>query len=139
MQRIVFALICLTLSACQTFQSESSLYEALGEQSGVEAIAERFIKLSIKSPNIGHHFDDTNLDRLFEKFSEQLCEVSGGGCRYTGDDMTSVHKGMNISEREFNQVVELMQQAMNELDIPLSTQNRLLARLAPMREDMLYK
>ena len=57
----------------------------------------------------------------------------------TGDTMVQIHKGMNISEVEFNASVELLQQAMDEASIPLSAQNRLLAELAPMRSDMLYK
>lgn len=53
--------------------------------------------------------------------------------------MVTVHKGMNITEADFNAVVEIMQQALRQSDLPLSAQNQLLARLAKMRKDMLYR
>jgi hemoglobin len=46
---------------------------------------------------------------------------------------------MDISAADFNAVVEILQKAMEQSDISLSAQNRLLAKLAPMRADMLHQ
>lgn len=132
-------LLLLALSGCQTMPSGTTLYDQLGGKAGVEKIADRFVRLVIIDPRVKQHFKDTNLDRFYEKQVEHLCQVSDGGCDYTGDDMLSVHKGMNISEREFNVIVEILQQAMNEAQVPLSAQNQLLARLAPMRAEIIYR
>lgn len=139
--RIIFCsvLLLLTLSGCQTISSATTLYDQLGGKPGVEKIADRFVRLVIIDPRVEQHFKDTNLDRFYEKLVEHLCQVSDGGCAYTGDDMVTVHKGMNISEREFNVIVETMQQALNEAQVPLSAQNQLLAKLAPMRADIIYR
>lgn len=139
MKLIVLLLITILLNACQTIGSQQGLYQKLGGKEGVELIAERFIKRVITDPRIEKHFEETNLDRFFEKLSEQLCEVSDGPCQYTGDDMKTVHKGMNISEEEFNVVVEILQLSLDDAGIVLPVQNQLLARLAKMRQDMLYR
>lgn len=139
MKPILLLLLSILLSACQTMVNQQSLYLQLGGEKGVELIAERFVKRVITDPRTEKHFEETNLDRLFEKLAEQLCEVSDGPCEYTGDDMKTVHEGMNISEREFNIVVEIMQLALDDAQVGLSAQNQLLARLATMRADMLYR
>lgn len=133
---IVLIALC---SACQTTSSTQTLYTQLGEQAGVEKIADKFVRLLIRDPRTEQYFKETNLDRLYEKLVEQFCQVSDGPCEYTGDDMVTVHKGMSITEADFNAVVEIMQQALRDSDVPLPAQNRLLARLAKMRKDMLYR
>jgi len=45
--------------------------------------------------------------------------------------MTAAHKGLHLTNADFNAVVEDLQVAMNECDILFATQNRFLARLAP--------
>lgn len=126
-------------SACQSISKDSLLYHELGGQPGVERISEAFIKVVINDPRVEQHFSDSNLDRFYEKLSEQLCELSGGPCHYTGDDMVTVHKGMNISEAEFNVIVEIMKLALENTEIDIATQNRLLSKLALMRSDILYR
>lgn len=138
--RIVIA-VCLSafLSACQLLSSKDRLYEELGAQSGIEVMSESFVRRLIKDPRTEGAFKDTDLDRFYEKFVEQICSLSGGPCTYTGDDMTRVHQGMNIPESQFNAVVEILQSAMVDAEISLGAQNRLLAILAPMRAEMIYK
>ena len=53
--------------------------------------------------------------------------------------MKKSHIKLGITEREFNALVEQLQQAMDEEDIPFHTQNRLLALLAPMKKDIVER
>lgn len=137
--RITFLLLMLTLSGCQTTPTGTTLYDQLGGKPVIEKVADRFVRLVIIDPRVEKHFKDTDLDRFYEKLVEHLCQISDGGCAYTGDDMPTVHKGMNISELEFNVIVENLQLALNEAKVPLSAQNQLLARLAPMRGEIIYR
>lgn len=136
--------LAMCLGGCQSVAipdaaPQDPLFEQLGGLPGLEQVADRFVRLVIIDPRIERHFKDTNLERFHDKLIEHLCQISDGGCDYTGDDMPSVHTGMNISELEFNAVVENLQIALNDANIPLSAQNRLLARLAPMRENIIYR
>ena len=83
-------------------------------------------------------FLDTNIDRFREKFIERICVHLDGPCEYSGDDMLSVHKGMGITEADFNRVVELLINSMTKVGITHRLQNQFLARFAPMRSDMIY-
>ncbi|WP_313116970.1 group I truncated hemoglobin [Ectopseudomonas guguanensis] len=130
------AVLCLPLllAACaQQAPREDSLYRALGEEPGIVRIVEGMLLGSARDPRIARHFRDIDIERLREKLIEQLCFESGGPCVYTGDSMEESHKGMRLTPSDFNALVEHLQDAMDAEGVPTPAQNRLLARLAPMR------
>lgn len=138
--KITFFIIVATsllLSACAS--KPQSLFDELGGITKIEEISDNFIEAISYDESIAAYFSNSNIKRFREKLNEHLCEVSGGPCVYTGDSMLAVHTGMNISESHFNKTVELLIQAMDKSNIPLQTQNKLLAKLVPMRQDIIYK
>lgn len=50
--------------------------------------------------------------------------------------MKRAHEDLGISRRDFNALVEILQQAMEAKAIPFAAQNGMLARLAPMHRDI---
>ena len=62
--------------------------------------------------------------------------ILGGPCGYTGRDMKSSHKGLDIGRGHFNALVEDLQIAMDKRGIPFRAQNKLLAKLAPMHREI---
>lgn len=126
------------LTGCQLNPRSASLYDDLGGLDGITSITDNFIYEIGFDQNIVKHFEETDLDRFREKFIEQICEVSGGPCQYSGDSMLEVHKKMNVTEAEFNRTVDLLIAAMNRSGVDYTVQNRLLARLAPTRPDIIY-
>lgn len=117
--------------------ADDSLYRALGEQPGLVRIVEDFVARNLGDTRTGGKFDGINLVNLKRHLVEQLCQVSGGPCPYTGDDMRVVHEGYDINKAQFNAVVENLQFAMQAQGVPFGVQNRLLARLAPMYRDVI--
>ncbi len=53
--------------------------------------------------------------------------------------MVAAHKGLHLNTDSFNALVEDLKRAMDQSAIPFSTQNRLLALLAPMYRDVVTK
>ncbi|MEO9333359.1 group I truncated hemoglobin [Ectopseudomonas guguanensis] len=130
------AVLCLPLllAACaQQAPRDDGLYRALGEEPGIVRIVEGMLLGSARDPRIARHFRDIDIERLREKLIEQLCFESGGPCVYTGDSMEESHKGLRLTPSDFNALVEHLQDAMDAEGVPTPAQNRLLARLAPMR------
>ena len=134
---VLTILIITTLSACQLSPPKDDLYQQLGGLSGIEKLVDAFIGEIGNSSHIRPYFEDSNLDRFREKQIEHLCVLTGGPCTYTGDSMIDSHKGMGVTETDFNRVVDLVILAMDSLDYSLATRNRLLARLAPLRNEIL--
>lgn len=85
---------------------------------------------------IGSLFQDTDAEKLAGQLSDQFCEVLGGGCKYTGADMKAAHQGMGVKSHHFNSLAEDLQAAMDAAQIPQAEQFRLIAKLAPMKRDI---
>ncbi|WP_442962563.1 group I truncated hemoglobin [Pseudomonas sp.] len=149
MSKIRLALVSLVfgLTACaapdqpqpRPLPANDDLYQQLGELAGITRIVEEMLLNISEDQRIVHHFAETDIDRLNAKLIEQLCVESGGPCTYTGDTMADSHAGMGVTEGDFNALVENLQKAMDTHGVPTAAQNRLLARLAPMREDVIYR
>lgn len=127
------------ISGCQTANTGPTLYEELGGMPAIETVTGNFIREIGYNEQIARHFAESDLDRFYEKMVEHLCDISGGPCEYSGESMLVVHEGMDITEAEFNATVDLLINAMNRSGVPHRLQNRLLARLAPMREEIIYR
>ncbi len=137
MIRVCFFVVLLVVtSGCTT---QKSLYDELGQKPGLDRIAARLIANIGEDDAIRPYFENTNLDRFYEMFSLHICSVVDGPCTYTGDDMVVTHVGMNVSEADFNRLVDILIEAMNEEGIPHPVQNRLLAKLVPMRSEIIYQ
>jgi hemoglobin len=68
--------------------------------------------------------------------AEQICAGTGGPCKYTGRDMKSAHRGMNITEAQFNALVEDLVKTLDNLNVPAKEKGELLAILGPMKPDI---
>lgn len=125
------------LGACSGMQDTENLYSALGGEVGVEEIADNFIMEIANDDRIIAYFEDTNVDRFRQFFIEHLCMLTDGPCEYTGDTLVDTHVGMNVTAAAFNAIVEDLMEAMNKANIAIGTQNRLLARMAQLREQII--
>jgi hemoglobin len=135
---LALTLMFMVGCAANTKQS-SSLYERLGGQSGLENITDSFIHAIAKDDQIFHYFAKSDVTHFRDGFIKHLCDISNGPCRYQGDSMVDIHTGMNINEADFNRIVELLVKAMEQNSIAYTTQNQLLARLAPLRGQIIHR
>jgi hemoglobin len=113
-----------------------SLYARLGGTPKVTAFVGQTIDVVANNPKMNQSFDKVNLQHVKDMLIEQICSLTGGGCKYTGDTMRDVHAGHHISNAEFFDLVEVLRDAMRAQDVPLSARNELLEILAPMKRDV---
>ncbi|WP_268797637.1 group I truncated hemoglobin [Pseudomonas huanghezhanensis] len=138
--RWISVLTLMALVGCaQQPARDDSLYQALGERPGIQKIVEGMLINVAKDPRIVEYFRKVNIVRLRDKLVEDFCVEAGGPCTYTGDTMAEAHKGLNLSRSDFNALVEDLIAAMDAQHVPVPTQNRLIARLAPKRGDVTGK
>ena len=129
----------LLLSAMATSAAagaQTRLYDRLGGEAGVAAIADTLIDRVSTDPKLGRSFKDSKLDRIKRLLAEQICDLSGGPCRYSGDSMREVHAGHHISEAEFFGMVADLREILKERHVSQSATNELLRLLAPMKRDV---
>jgi hemoglobin len=116
--------------------ADDALFRALGGQPGIDRIVGDFVPRLVADARLGEFFKRTNQDHLKQMLGELLCRVSGGGCIYTGLSMKLAHQDIDVSRGDFDALVEVLQAAMDAQGVPFATQNRLLARLAPLHRDI---
>lgn len=139
LSRIVWISIVLMIAGCAHQRPDLTLYEQLGGKPGLDAIVNNFIQEIGHDKQIFHYFKYSNVKRFKNKFTLYLCSVSDGPCSWHGDSMNQIHIGMHINERDFNHTVDLLIEAMNKQGVSQPVQNRLLARLAPLRAQIIYR
>lgn len=130
--------LVLLLGACaQQPPKDDSLYRDLGAMPGITRIVEGMLLNIARDERIVERFRRIDIQRLRNKLIEQFCAEAGGPCVYTADSMAESHKGQNVSRSDFNALVEDLIAAMDKQGISVPVQNRLIARLAPMRGEVI--
>ena len=128
---------CILLSLVSISIHADTLYRELGESEGINKLVTKAVETSHTDQRIAFLFEDTDDEELIVQISDQICFLSDGPCEYDGQDMDEVHSGMEITEAEFDIFVAIVIDAMEYADISHSARNKLLALLAPMREDII--
>jgi hemoglobin len=129
----------IALAALPAHAADDRLYRALGEQAGLAAAMGDFVDRLKADPQIGPFFQDVARKHLVTQLTDQLCELSGGPCRYEGETMKKSHEGLKIGSGDFNRLVEVLQDTLDARGVPFATQRELLARLAPMHRDVITR
>lgn len=115
--------------------TDPAVLEAFNGREGIARIVDSFVEGVRTDPRTEKIFAAADWVRLDRTLNEQFCYILGGGCDYTGRNMTDVHRDHGITTAEFAAVVEILQDAMRKEGVPFRMQNRFLAKLAPMKRD----
>jgi hemoglobin len=137
MRRFAFIVtLSLTVAGCA---HQQSLYDRMGGAPVMTAIADSFIARFADDSRVAPTFAKTDIPKFRQHLIEQFCELTGGGCKYTGRTMKAVHEGMHLTESQFNALVEDLQDAMALQRVPIGLQNEFIAKLAPLRPDIIHR
>jgi hemoglobin len=114
----------------------ATLFDNMGGASVLHAAVDKFTDIVIQDPRINFTFAETDLAKFKKLLYEQLCQLSGGPCTYTGRDMRSAHRKLAINTAEFDALAEDLYIALGKSGVPYRLQNKLMAKLAPMKRDI---
>jgi hemoglobin len=116
--------------------SSKSLFERLGGQAAITAVVDDLTARIVADGRINQRFANTDVPHFKQALVEQLCEVSGGPCKYAGKDMRTAHAGMNIADDEFTFLVEDIKATLAKFKVPAREQEELLSALGGMKKDV---
>lgn len=120
-------------------KKDDSLYGRLGGQKAIEAVVGEFISRVAADDRIKHRFFNTDIARLTSLLVEQVCQVTGGPCKYSGGDMETVHAGMELVNEEFVALVEDLVGALDKFKVPDKEKNEILGALGPLQPVIVTK
>ena len=138
-----------TLAGAQEMKAHSGahskpLYDRLGGKKAITAVVDEFVNIVAADGRINSIFKKTASDpKVLASFKgklvDQICQGTGGPCKYKGKDMKSAHMGMGISGGDFGALVEDLIAALNKFNVPEAEKNELLSILGPMKGDIVEK
>lgn len=117
---------------------EKSLYDRLGKKKAIAAVVDEFVGRVAADNRINKFFAATAGDRARLKafkgnLVDQICEASGGPCKYKVKDMKTAHMGMGIGSGDFTALVEDLGGALDKFNVGAHEKEQLLGALAPMK------
>jgi hemoglobin len=123
---------------------KKSLYVRLGGKKAIKAVVDEFVNNVAGDGRINSFFAKTASDpKRLKKFKgllvDQICEASGGPCKYKGKDMKTAHAGMGVSGADFGALVEDLVKALDKFHVGETEKGELLGALGPMKGDIVEK
>src|SRR5262245_58896699 len=123
---------------------EKPLYDRLGGKKAIAAVVDEFVNRVAADKRINAFFgatasDPDRLMRFKRNLVDQICQASGGGCKYMVKDMKSAHMGLGISGADFDALVEDLVGALDTFKVGAHEKDQLLGALAPMKSAIVEK
>ena len=136
--------LAATTWAQDKMAKEKSLYDRLGGKKAITAVVDEFVGRCAGDARINGFFKKTAADpKRLAKFKmnlvDQICQASGGPCKYKGKDMKTAHAGMGIGSADFNALVEDLVGALDKFKVGEKEKGELLGALGPMKSDIVEK
>jgi hemoglobin len=116
-----------------------TLYERIGGADVLKTVVEKLIENVNQDPVVSKSFKNTKgpkLEAFKKNLADQLCEVAGGPCQYAGKDMKTAHKGMKLTEAQFESFLTDLKYALAEAKVGDAEQQELVDKFAGLREDI---
>jgi len=124
-------------------QNSKSLYERLGGYKGIEAIVDDIVELHMSNPTVKARFlplkdNPQHFAEVRQHLINFLASGSGGSEQYTGKDMTTAHKGMNISQGEYMSAVDDIMKALDKHNMDEQTKKDVLFIAYSLKATMVH-
>jgi hemoglobin len=120
--------------------TEKSLYERLGGYDGVTGFVNDLLPRLKNDAQLGRFWEnrgDDGIEREKQLLIDYLCSNAGGTVYYTGRDMKITHKGMNISESDWDIFFEHAGATMQALQIPQKECDDVVAFVSSLKSDII--
>ena len=118
-----------------------TLYKRLGGKKAITVVVNDFIGFVAADGRINSFFAKTASDpKRLAAFKgllvDQICEASGGPCKYKGKDMKTAHMGMGVKGEHFDALVDDLVKALDKNKVGEKEKGELLGALGPMKPEI---
>ena len=124
---------------------KKTLWDRLGGEPAVKAVVNDFVLLAADDPKVNffrngkYKVDAAGVAKLKTQLVELVSAVSGGPIKYTGRDMKAAHKGMGITDAEFDALAGHLVATLKKYKVPQAEIDELVKIVAGTRGDIVEK
>jgi hemoglobin len=138
---VVTFVLSASLLPAQSAKPSRSLYDRLGGKPAITAVVDEFVGRVAADTRVNAFFaatvaDSTRTAALKTRLVEQVCEAAGGPCRCHGKNMKAAHAGMQISNADFDALVEDLVGALDKFKVAEADKAELLRILGGLKADI---
>src|SRR5437867_102886 len=123
-------------------QEKKSLYARLGGYDAIAAVVDDFIGRLATDKRFERFFtgfSDDSKKRLRQHILDQFCVAAGGPCVYMGRDMKTTHKGLGITEADWDVAAKHLVASLDKYKVPQAEKDELLAFVVAQKKDIVEK
>ena len=125
-------------SFAQSSRAEKSLYERLGGQPAIEAVANGLVDRILADKRVNKWFEHAssspeNTKSYKAKLTAFICTSVGGPCQYTGRDMVAAHRGRGVTNEAFNAVAEDLSAQLDQLKVPVKEKGEVMKLIGSLK------
>ena len=119
--------------------AKDSLYQRIGGQPAIEAAVDLFYVKVLADERVNHFFTDVNMKKQHAKQKAFIAAALGGPVPYTGKDMRTAHKNLDLKEADFNVIAGHLQNTLTELKVDAQVISDVMAVVGSTKNDVLGK
>ena len=119
--------------------SEQSLYTRLGGYDAIAAVCADLLprlRADVQLGRFWQHRSDDGIQREYQLLVDFLCNAAGGNLYYTGRDMKLSHKGMRISESDWNLFMGHLNATLDQFQVPEPERAQVVGFIESTKADM---
>jgi hemoglobin len=93
-----------------------TIYERSGGFPTIRRVVSSFYERVLDSPVLVHHFEEVDMRRLIDHQTHFIAFLTGGPASYSDDHLARVHARRGISVHEFDEMVALLRETLEDFD-----------------------
>ena len=116
-----------------------TLYERLGGYDAIAAVADDLLPRLENDAQLGRFWanrGDDGIAREKQLLVDYLCASAGGPLLYTGRDMLTSHKGMGVTESDWQIFINHLKATLGGFQVPQQEQDDVFAFIDSTRADI---
>ena len=119
--------------------TEKMLYARLGGYDAISAVANDLLPRLMSDTQLGRFWKnrgEDGINREKQLLIDYLCSSAGGPLLYTGRDNKTSHKGMGISESDWEQFIGHLNATLDNFQLPQQERSDVIAFIESTKADI---
>jgi hemoglobin len=119
--------------------TEKTLYERLGGYDALSAVVNDLLPRLMSDTRLGRFWEnrgEDGINREKQLLIDYLCSSAGGPLLYTGRDNKTSHKGMGISESDWEKFTGHLNATLDKFQLPQQERSDVLGFIESTKADI---
>lgn len=119
--------------------TEKTLYERLGGYDAISAVVNDLLPRLMADSQLGRFWKNRGEDGISREkqlLIDYLCSSAGGPVLYTGRDNKTSHKGMSISQDDWDKFIGHINATLDKFDLPQQERGDVIGFISSTKADI---